>query len=113
MRLDIYDKKGKVVKTCEKDVNELLFGTIDDVSRALDLKPGDKYSTQEITDIVTAFIDSDMDGAKEIIANIFDDVTAEEIRMTKFTDLMRVIVEVIGYTIGALGKVKAAGDEKN
>lgn len=109
MELNIYEK-GEIKKTYEMNVNDLLFGTIDDVSKALDIKHGEKITVSEISTIVSEFIDSDIDKAKEIVKGIFDGLTDEELRNIKMTEFMSVIVEVIGFTIGALGK---ASSEKN
>lgn len=112
MKLDIFDKKGNIEKTYEKDVHDLLFGTVDDVSQALDLQNNEKISLEDLTTIVTEFIGSDIDTAKEIIKGIFDGLTDEELRRAKLADYMGVIVEVVSFTMGALGKVKGS-DEKN
>lgn len=112
MKLNVYDKKGKIEKTYEKEAADLMFGTIDDVSRALDLKSGEKIAVSDLTPLVTEFIDSDIDKAKEIMKDIFDGLTDEEIRRVKMSEFVTAIVEVIGYTIGMLGKGKE-DDEKN
>lgn len=112
MKLPIYDRKGEVVKTYEKDVSDLLFCTVDDVSQALDLKPGEKISTDDLSPVVTEFINNDMEKAKAIVKDIFDGLTDEELKMTKIAEFDAVIVEAIGYTIGVLGKGKG-NNEKN
>ena len=109
MKLNIYEK-NQVKKTYEMDVNGLLFGTVDDVSRVLDIKQGEKISLDEITPLVSEFIDCEMDKAKEIVKGIFDGLTDDELRHTRMSEFVGVIVEVIGFTVGMLGKVS---DSKN
>lgn len=112
MKLDIYDKKGNVVKTCEKDVHDILVCTIEDVSRAFDLRTDKEYSSKELSELITKFIQSDMDGAKEIVANTFGDLTVDEVDTAKFEDIILVLIQVVGYTFKLMGRLKS-GDEKN
>lgn len=107
MKLNIY-KKGEIVKTYEKEASDLLFGTVDDVSRALDIKQGDKITIDDLTPIVSEFIDSDIEKAKEIVKEIFEDMTDDELRHVKMTEFIGVIVEVLGFTFGVLGKVSSS-----
>lgn len=112
MKLPIYDRKGEVVKTYEKDVSDVLFCTTDDVSQALDLKPGEKVSIDDLSPIVLEFINSSMDKAKAIVKDVFDGLTDEELRMTKTVEFDKVITELVGFTLGILGKAKG-NNEKN
>lgn len=116
MKLHIYDRKGKVVKTYEKEAADLMFFTIEDVAEALELKSGEKIAIDAMTDKVTDFINTNYEKSKSLVKGVFDELTDDELKMTKMAEYIAALVELIGCAISFLGKTKNSDgedDEKN
>lgn len=101
MKLNIYEKK-KVVKTYETDTYDLMFGTVEDVAKIVDLDKLQTGSDAEIIKLVGGMVIGGMDLLKPLLKDIFDGLTDEELRRTKAKDIAVVIVEVVKYTISEL-----------
>lgn len=101
MKLNIYDKK-KVVKTYEVDTYDLMFGTIEDVADAVKLDELKSGSDVEIIKMVGNLVLTSMDTIKNLLKDIFDGITDEELKKTKVNEIALVIVEVVKFTINQL-----------
>ena len=101
MKLNIYEKK-KVVKTYEVDTYDLMWGTIEDVAEAIDLDKLETGSDVEIIKLVGKLIFGSMDTIGNLIKDIFEGITDEELRKTKTTEIAKVLVDVVKFTISQL-----------
>lgn len=98
MKLNIYDKK-KVVKTYEADTYDLMFGTVEDVADAVKLDELKTGTDVEIIKLVGSFVVSNMGTVKNLLKDIFDGITDEELKKTKVAEIAVVLVDVVKYTI--------------
>ena len=101
MKLNIYAKK-KVVKTYEADTYDLMFGTVEDVANAVNLDKLKTGSDAEIIKIVAEFVMTSMDTVKDLLKDIFDGITDDELKNTKVSEIAVVIVDVVKFTIAQL-----------
>lgn len=101
MKLDIYDHKT-VVKTYETDTYEIMFGTVEDLINAAKLDTIEKGSDAEIVVAATNLVTTSMGTVKDLLKDIFDGITDEEIKHTRVSDIVNVIVEVILYAVGQI-----------
>lgn len=101
MKLDIYDHKT-VVKTYEADAYEIMFGTVEDLINAAKLDTIEKGSDAEIVVAATNLVTTSMGTVKDLLKDIFDGITDEEIKHTRVSDIVNVIVEVILYAVGQI-----------
>lgn len=98
MKLNIYEKK-KVVKTYEADTYDLLWGVVEDVANAVNLADLKTGSEAELTKAVLALAAKSMGTVKNLLKDIFDGLTDEEIKKTKIKEIAVVFVDVVKYTI--------------
>ena len=98
MKLNIYDKK-KVVKTYEADTYDLMFGTVEDVADAVKLDELKTGTDVEIIKLVGSFVVSNMGTVKNLLKDIFDGITDEELKKTKVAEIAVVLVDVVKYMI--------------
>ena len=103
MELNIYEKK-KVVKTFSAETYDLMFGTVEDVAEAIDLDSLQSGSDVEIIKMVGKLVMSSMDTVKELLKDIFDGITDEELKHTKVSEVAKVLIDVVTYTIAELYK---------
>ena len=108
MKLNIYEKK-QIVKTYEVEKYDLMFGVVEDVAEALDLDSLKSGSNAEIIKMVGNMVFKSMDTIKELMKDIFDGLTDEELKNVKVSEIVDVIVDVVQFTIlqlklGAKGK---------
>lgn len=100
MKLNIYEKK-KIVKTYEADSYDLTFGTVEDVADAIKLDKL-KGTDTEILESIGAFVITSKDTVKDLMKDIFDGITDEELRHTKISEQIVVIYDVLMFTVKQL-----------
>lgn len=101
MKLNIYEKK-KIVKTYEADTYDLMFGTVEDVAAAVKLDNLKDGTDVEIIKMIGNLVLSSMDTIKDLLKDIFDGITDEELKHVKVKEIVSVLLEVIRFTIKQL-----------
>lgn len=101
MKINVYEKR-KIVKTYEVDAYDLPFGILEDVADTIDIDSLKTGSDVEIITLVGKMVVKNKNIVKELLKDIFDGITDEEIRKTTVTEMARVIVDIVTYTIGQL-----------
>ena len=109
MKLNIYEKK-KIIKTYEVDTYDLMFGTVEDVANAIDLDSLKSGSDVEIIKMVGKLVMTSMDTVKNLLKDIFDGLTDEELKKVKVSEIATVLVDVVKFTITQLN---LGGNGKN
>ena len=109
MKLNIYEKK-KILKTYEVDTYDLMFGTVEDVANVINLDTLKTGSDVEIIQMVGKLVMSSMDTVKNLLKDIFDGITDEELKKTKVSEIATVLVDVVKFTIAQLN---LGGNKKN
>ena len=112
MKLNIYEKK-RIIKTYETDEYELMFGTVEDLIDAAKLDTIESGSDSEIVVAATNLVTNSMGTVKDLLKDIFDGLTDEEIKHTRVSEIINVIVDVIMYAIGQIGAFGSNGKRKN
>ena len=103
MQLNIYEKK-KVVKTYTADTYDLMFGTVEDISDAVKLDEMKTGSDVEVFQAVVKLITGSKETVKDLLKDVFDGLTDEELRNTKVKEQAQVLVEGVNYTLSQLRK---------
>lgn len=103
MQLNIYEKH-KIVKTYTADSYDLMFGTVEDISDAVKLDEMKTGSDVEVLQAVIRLITTSKETVKDLLKDIFEGITDEELRNTKVKDQAQVLVEVVNYTFAQLRK---------
>lgn len=107
MKLNIYEKK-KVVKTYETDTYDLMFGTVEDIADAIKLDELQTGADVEIIVMAGNLIKTSKETVKELLKDIFDGLTDNEIKKTKINEIVTCLVDVVKFTVSQLniGKSK-------
>ena len=116
MKLDIYGKKdGKkqIVKTYEVKEYDIMFGAIEDLTKEVKLDDLADINDAAIIRLVGRLMVDSMDTIKDLLMDIFDGITEEEIRNTKVKDVARVLVDAVLYTIIQIDRSFSWGSSKN
>ena len=108
MKLTIYENK-KPVKTYTAETYDLMFGTVEDITEAMNIDALQTGSDVEIIGMAANLIKSNMTTVKDLLKDIFDGLTDEEIKRTKVREVARVLVDVVKFTITQL----KTGESKN
>lgn len=103
MELKIYKNK-ELEKVYTADTYDLTFGVVEDVAKAIDLDSLKTGSDVEIIQMAANLVLGSMDTVKEILKDIFDGLSDEEIRRATVLDIAGVLVDVVKYTIIQLNK---------
>lgn len=108
MKLNVYEKK-QIIKTYEAETYDLMFGTIEDIAEAVNLDALKTGSDVEIIKLVGNLVMNSMSTVKELLKDIFDGITNEELKKVKVAEIATVLIDVVKYTIIQLN----AGAPKN
>lgn len=111
MKLNIYNHK-EIVKTYEADAYEIMFGTVEDLIDAAKLDTIENGSDAELVVAATNLVTTSMGTVKDLLKDIFDGLTDDEIKHTRVSEIVNVIVEVILYAIGQIS-LFGTGKRKN
>ena len=98
MKLNIYEKK-KVLKTYEVDKYDLMFGVVEDVADALDFDSLKTGNNAEIIKMVGNMVFKSMDTIKDLLKDVFEGLTDDELKNVKVSEIVDVIVEIVQFTI--------------
>lgn len=108
MKLNIYSKKDgrqAVEKTYTADTYDLMFGTVEDVAEAIHIDElNGEVTDQALLMLVMKFAMRSKDTVKDLMKDIFNGLTDEELKKAKVNEMVRVLIEVIQYTIGQITK---------
>ena len=112
MKLNIYDHK-EVIKTYEANEYELMFGTVEDMIDAAKLDKIESGTDAEIVMAATNLVTTSMDTVKDLLKDVFDGLTDDEIRHTMVSEIINVIVDVIRYAISQISLFGGGKKGKN
>lgn len=97
--LNIYEKK-KVIKTYESDSYDLMFGTLEDFVNVIDERLfSDDISEIDFAKLGLSLVKSSFGQLKPLLFDVFDGLTEEELRKTKTSELVGVILSIAKYSI--------------
>lgn len=100
LKLNIYDGR-KIVKTYIAESVDLSFGVIEDVLDALDFESMKTGDNKEMAKMILKCKDQ----IKPFLMDIFDGLTADEVRHTRTQNLIDVFRGLYNYAVGELGAV--------
>lgn len=103
MKLNIYEKKH-VVKTYEVDTYDLMFGVLEDVADAIKLDELKTGTDVEIIKMAGNLVVNSMETVKDLLKDIFEGLTDEEIKKCKVSEIATVLVDVVKFTLNQLNK---------
>lgn len=98
MQLNIYNKK-EIVKTYTADCTSISFGLMEDLAAAVDIDKFTSGTDGEIMGATMKFVLGSMGTVKEMLKEIFDGITDEEIRNATLPEICSVFADVVRYTI--------------
>ena len=101
MKLNIYDGKN-ISKTYEVDTYELKFGTIEDVANAVQLDNLQDGTREEYFKLAISVVLNSLDTVKNLLKDIFDGITDEELRKCSVKEMANVLVDAVLYTMQEL-----------
>lgn len=103
MKLNIYDKKA-VKKTYEVDTYELMWGVVEDVADAIKIDEMRSGSNEEVMKLAVNLVITAKDTVNDLMKDIFEGLTDDELRHTRVSEIAKVLVDVVMFTIGQLNK---------
>lgn len=98
--ITVYDKKGKPTRTVEAEPLRLTFGHVRRLTALMD--------QSNDADTVKSVLDA-WDEVQDILGQCFPDLTPEELDSVDFSEIVRVLVQIITSAMEEMGK----GQPKN
>lgn len=103
LKLNIYQKK-EIIKTYECDTYELMYGTVEDFLKLIDVDQLKTGSDTEIIKLVGNACIHGMDTIKSLLKDVFEDLTDEDLRKAKVSEMAKVVVNIVKYSITEITK---------
>lgn len=101
MILNIYNKNA-IVKTYEVDNYDIKFGVVEDVIELFDMDELQKGDDIELIKLVGKTIPKSLGSIKDLMKDIFDGLTDEELRNVKIKEMAQIIVTIIKYALNQI-----------
>lgn len=98
MKLDIYNKNN-IVKTYTLDKYAIKFFTVEDFFETIKIDELKSTDNDAIFELVLKALPRSMPIIKQLIQDVFDDISEDEIRNTKMQDITTLIVDIVKYAI--------------
>jgi hypothetical protein len=103
LKLNIY-KKREIIKTYECDTYDLMYGTVEDFLELIDIDQIKTGNDIEIIKMVSNVCISGMDTVKSLLKDVFEDLTDEDLKNTKISEIATVLVNIVKYSIAEIMK---------
>jgi hypothetical protein len=107
LKLNIYGKengKKTVVKTYKAETYDIMFGTVEDLINTLNLDGLNTQDNVELVKVATNIVLNGMDVLKPLLKDIFEGLTDDELRNTKVTEIVTVLMETVKFSMAEIGK---------
>lgn len=108
MKINIYNKK-EIVKTYEAETYNLTFGVVEDFLELVKVDKLESMNKEDITMLLIKAIPNSLPVFKELLKDVFDGITDEELRNIKVSEIITVMIDVIKFAFSEL----SIGNEKN
>lgn len=118
LRLNIYtDKKCKdIERTVAVNDFELSTGVCEDVLQLIKVDQIDdlaSLSEESQAAVLVDIISNNFEEFKNLLKNVFDDVTDSDLSRTKMQEMLTVVAQIIKYTFQMLFSAFHTGKKKN
>lgn len=101
MILNIYNK-NTIIKSYECESYDIKFGVVEDVIGLFDMDELQKGDDIELIKLVGKTIPKSLDSIKNLMKDIFDGLTDEELRNVKIKEMAQIIVTIIKYALSQI-----------
>lgn len=99
LKLNIYNKKN-ITKTYTTESYDIMFGTVEDLLNLIDLeKFNNSKNDMEFIKVVTEAVVKGFDIIKPLLKDIFEGLTDDELRNTKISEIVNILVSIIKITM--------------
>lgn len=113
IKLDIRNKKNKIVKTYEAQEVNLRMGTVEDIVEVLSIDKAINANDTAVNlyEVISTVVMNSYALCKPILQDVFPELTSEELRNVNFKDVINTVIDIIKYSIGDINAV--FGNTKN
>ena len=101
MILNIYNK-NTIIKTYEAENYDIKFGVVEDVIELFDMDELQKGDDIELIKLVGKTIPKSLGSIKDLMKDIFDGLTDEELPNVKIKEMAQIIVTIIKYALSQI-----------
>lgn len=97
IKLHIYNKKD-IIKTYTADTYDVMFGTVEDLISLIDLDDIRTIDDIALIRIIGNLVMKSFDIIKFLLKDVFDGLTDEELKNTKVSEIISVLIEIVKFT---------------
>lgn len=100
--LNIYNKDRSIEKTYRTQDYAIMYGPVEDLLNLLDLESVNLEDTDDMLSVLSRLLRSRTEVIHPLLFDIFDGLTAEELRRAKTIDIINVLCNVAGFSFDQL-----------
>lgn len=107
LTLNIYKNSKEIEKTYTATECDIMFGTCENLINLMDFnfKNDDDVDNVEFISTVTNLIRGSFVEVKNVLMEVFPDVTDDELKRIKMSELVLLILDIVKFTFGGITKL--------
>ncbi len=111
LKLNIYKNSKEIEKTYITDECNILFGTCENIIALMDFEFLEDHQNDEIDSNtklilgVTKIVKGSINEIKNLLKEIFPELTDDELRRTKINEIVSLVVDIVKFTFNGITNV--------
>ena len=107
LKLNIYKNSKEVEKTYTSNDCDIMFGTCENIIGLMDFDflLDDNSDNEKLISTVTKMVRGSLNEVKNLLKEIFPEVTDDELKHTKVRELVSLVVDIVKFTFTGIADV--------
>jgi hypothetical protein len=105
LKLNIYKNSKEVEKTYISNECDIMFGTCENIISLMDLDFLNDDDNTQLVVMATKIVRGSLNEVKDLLKEVFPEVTDDELKHTKVKELVNLILEIVKFTFTGIADV--------
>lgn len=107
LKLNIYKNSKEIEKTYTSNDCDIMFGTCENIIALMDFNflADETTDNDKLISAVTKIVKGSLNEVKNLLKEVFPDVTDDELKRTKVRELVQVVINIVKFTFTGIADV--------
>lgn len=107
LKLNIYNNSKEIEKTYTSNDCDIMFGTCENIISLIDFDflLDDDANNEKLISTVTKIVRGSLNEVKNLLKEVFPEVTDDELKHTKVKELVSLVVDIVKFTFTGIADV--------
>ena len=107
LKLNIYSDSREIEKTYTSNDCDIMFGTCENIISLIDFDflLDDDANDEKLISTVTKMVRGSLNEVKNLLKEVFPEVTDDELKRTKLRELVSLVVDIVKFTFTGIADV--------